>query len=139
MKVREIKDLFPAEHVSAEFVNGMKAVSLLVLNDTLEEKTLEEKLRELLEKLTRHDICPQQNTCTLNRDSFVNDVKAAQIIGCSVHKVRQDRLRGGGIPYTKMSRHASKYHGAVRYRVGDILDYMAARQVTSTSATSKAS
>lgn len=53
---------------------------------------------------------------------FVNDVEAAKILSVSPQTLRNWRHIGKGPSYTKRSR-------MVRYRVQDLLDYMAAGRI----------
>ncbi|PIU53154.1 MAG: hypothetical protein COS90_07715 [Deltaproteobacteria bacterium CG07_land_8_20_14_0_80_60_11] len=62
-------------------------------------------------------------TKTLNREQYVNDVKAAMIIGCSPQTLRNWRCTGGRGPVY------CKKHHMVRYRVQDLLDFMAAGRI----------
>ena len=64
---------------------------------------------------------------TPDRDTFVDDVKLATLLGLSRSYLRQLRVRGGGPRYSKLSPKA------VRYRVGDALDWAASKSVGSTS------
>jgi hypothetical protein len=59
---------------------------------------------------------------TLNREQYVNDVKAAMILGCSPQSLRNWRHLGRGPAYSKKSR-------MIRYRVADLLDFMAAGRI----------
>lgn len=52
-----------------------------------------------------------------NQDYFVNDVEAAKILSVSPQTLRNYRFLGMGPAYSKKGR-------LVRYRVGDLLDYM---------------
>jgi hypothetical protein len=61
--------------------------------------------------------------------NLINEKKAAEMIGLSVHWLRRKRWSGGGIPYVKVSD-----GGAVRYRVEEIEAYLNSRSCTSTSA-----
>ena len=61
-----------------------------------------------------------QKHTSLDVGSFTiwfNEHKAAAIIGCSVSKLRQDRHKCKGLPYTKFGR-------SVRYSAIDIYAYM---------------
>jgi hypothetical protein len=60
---------------------------------------------------------------TLNREQYVGDVVAAKIIGCSPQSLRNWRCTGArGPAYSKKGR-------MIRYRVQDLLDFMAAGRV----------
>ena len=64
-----------------------------------------------------HEICDVAVTKTLNREQYVNDVKAAKILGCSPQTLRNWRHLGRGPVYRKKDR-------MVRYQVVDLLDFM---------------
>lgn len=49
--------------------------------------------------------------------TYIPDTKVAQITGMSLSKLRQDRMKGIGIPYIKNSR-------SVRYDVRDVHAFM---------------
>ena len=53
---------------------------------------------------------------------WVNEHQAADRIGSSVSKLRQDRHKSRGLPYTKFGR-------SVRYSIVDIEDYMATHRI----------
>jgi hypothetical protein len=55
-------------------------------------------------------------------DRFVNDMEAARILAVSPQTLRNYRHLGRGPAYTKRGR-------MVRYRLGDLLDYMAAGRI----------
>jgi len=59
-------------------------------------------------------------------DRWIDEVEAAELIGLSISWFQRARYVGNGPPFTKLGR-------AVRYRLGDILAFMEARQVRSTS------
>lgn len=58
----------------------------------------------------------------LNREQYVNDVIAAKILGCSPQSMRNWRFLGRGPAYSRKGR-------MIRYRVGDLFDFMAAGRV----------
>jgi hypothetical protein len=58
----------------------------------------------------------------LNRENYVDDVIAAWILGCAPQSMRNWRNLGRGPAYIKRGR-------MVRYRVGDLLDFMAAGRI----------
>ena len=60
--------------------------------------------------------------------TLLSEKQTAEIIGCSVHKLRRDRCAGGGIPFVKLND-----KGAVRYRAEDIEQFIASRVRRSTS------
>ena len=53
---------------------------------------------------------------------FINEKKAAEMLDCSVQKLRNDRCKGVGLHYYKLAK-------SVRYRVRDILQYMEAHRI----------
>lgn len=55
-------------------------------------------------------------------NSYVPDVKAAEIIGSAAQTLRNWRHLGKGPPYTKKGR-------MIRYRVQDLYDYMNAGRI----------
>ncbi len=61
-----------------------------------------------------------------SEDDLINEIEAAQMRCQSVRTLQTERLRGEGCPYVKLGR-------SVRYRRGDVLAYIKARIVTSTS------
>jgi hypothetical protein len=62
-------------------------------------------------------------TKILNREQYVNDVEAARILSVSPQTLRNYRCLGGkGPAYSKRGR-------MIRYRVGDLLDFMAAGRI----------
>lgn len=61
-----------------------------------------------------------------SEDDLINEIEAAQMRCQSVRTLQMERLRGAGCPYVKLGR-------SVRYRRGDVLAYIKARIVTSTS------
>ncbi|MGQ9688047.1 MAG: helix-turn-helix domain-containing protein [Desulfobaccales bacterium] len=56
------------------------------------------------------------------QDRYVNDVEAAKILSSSAQTLRNWRHLGRGPAYSKRGR-------MIRYRVQDLLDYMAAGRV----------
>ncbi|MGD9687845.1 MAG: hypothetical protein AB7U43_12835 [Desulfobacter sp.] len=50
---------------------------------------------------------------SLGSDALLDEYEAAAYVGCSVQKLRMNRVRGGGLPFLKIG-------AAVRYRLGDI-------------------
>ena len=63
----------------------------------------------------------------LSRDRYVSDVIAADILGLSRSYLRQCRVAGNGPVFSKLGDRA------IRYRVGDLLDWAGRRSLTSTS------
>jgi hypothetical protein len=63
---------------------------------------------------------------TISNDDLVNEIEAARMRGQSVRTLQMERLRGSGCPYAKLGR-------SVRYRRGDVLAWINARIVTSTT------
>lgn len=55
----------------------------------------------------------------MNTELFVNDVRASEILCCSVQTLRNYRHLGRGPAYIKRGR-------MVRYQVSDLLEYMTA-------------
>ena len=64
---------------------------------------------------------------TLDRESIVNDRRAAQILSLSRSHIKSMRVRGNGPPYIRMAAQA------IRYRTGDLLDWAASKVIRSTS------
>lgn len=63
---------------------------------------------------------------TTSNDDLINEVEAARMRGQSVRTMQMERLRGSGCQYVKLGR-------SVRYRRGDVLAFINARVVTSTT------
>jgi hypothetical protein len=61
-----------------------------------------------------------------SQDDLINEIEAAGMRGQSVRTLQMERLRGSGCPYVKLGR-------SVRYRRSDVLAYINARVVTSTT------
>jgi hypothetical protein len=59
-------------------------------------------------------------------DDLINEIEAAQMRCQSVRTLQMERLRGTGCSYVKLGR-------SVRYRRGDVLSYIKARIVSSTT------
>jgi helix-turn-helix protein len=59
-------------------------------------------------------------------DELLTEVEAAQVRNQSVRTLQAERLRGGGCPYVKLGR-------SVRYRRGDLLEFIKSNVRTSTS------
>ena len=59
-------------------------------------------------------------------NQFIDDVQAAQLLHVSLSFLRKLRLTGGGCKFHKLGR-------AVRYRLGDLLEWADARATSSTS------
>jgi hypothetical protein len=55
-------------------------------------------------------------------NTYVNDIKAAEMMGCAPQSLRNWRHLGRGPAYSKRGR-------MVRYRVQDLLDYMASGRI----------
>ena len=53
---------------------------------------------------------------------FLTETEVAEMTGISISKLRQDRYRSKGIPYSKVGC-------SVRYLLSDVLDFMAAHKV----------
>jgi hypothetical protein len=63
---------------------------------------------------------------SLHDDALVDETITAKAIGRAEPTLRKDRWAGTGIPYHKIGR-------SVRYRVGDIRDYLKSCRVHSTT------
>jgi predicted DNA-binding transcriptional regulator AlpA len=74
--------------------------------------------------LGTHSTTPFQQVSATDR--FIDDVEAAEMLGLSRSYLRQLRLTGGGCRFSRFGR-------AVRYRVGDLLDWASDNSVRSTS------
>lgn len=61
--------------------------------------------------------------------TLLTESQVAEILGISVRTVQGWRHRGGGPRYLKLG----KGHGAVRYDLSDLQDYIASRARASTS------
>lgn len=61
-------------------------------------------------------------TRILGREQYLNDVKAAEILDCSPHTLRNWRHLGKGPMYSKCGR-------MVRYSLQSLLDFMAAGRI----------
>lgn len=59
-------------------------------------------------------------------DDLINEIEAARMRGQSVRTLQMERLRGSGCRYVKLGR-------SVRYRRRDVLAFIDARIVTSTT------
>jgi predicted DNA-binding transcriptional regulator AlpA len=62
----------------------------------------------------------------LNSDAILDTREAADLLGLSTSHLKHLRVRGDGPPYSRLG-------GAIRYRVGDLLDWVASKKVSSTS------
>ena len=63
----------------------------------------------------------------LQRDRYVTDITASEILGLSRSYLRQCRVSGRGPTFSKFGARA------IRYRVGDLLDWAGGKSLTSTS------
>jgi hypothetical protein len=61
-------------------------------------------------------------------DALIDDKRLGRLLGLSPSYLRQLRVKGGGPPFVRL---AAK---AIRYRIGDALDWAAARGANSTTA-----
>ncbi|MBR0969619.1 DNA-binding protein [Bradyrhizobium japonicum] len=61
-----------------------------------------------------------------SEDDLINEIEAARMRGQSVRTLQMERLRGSGCCYVKLGR-------SVRYRRGDVLAFIKARVVSSTT------
>jgi len=61
-------------------------------------------------------------TQVLNEKQVVNEFQAAEILGRAVQTLRNDRHLRQGAPYIKNFR-------SIRYRVGDLWDYLERRRI----------
>lgn len=66
-------------------------------------------------------------TPSLHPDQYIDDEKAADLLGVSRSWLRKLRVSGGGCRYSVLG------HRAIRYRVGDLLAWAAAKSAKSTS------
>jgi Helix-turn-helix domain len=66
------------------------------------------------------------NHLGLDQQHYVDDRQAASILGLSRSSLRQLRVSGGGCRFSRFGR-------AIRYRVGDLLDWAEGQGVRSTS------
>jgi len=66
------------------------------------------------------------NAMMTSDDDLINEIEAARMLCLSVRTMQMGRLRGTGCPYVKLGR-------SVRYRRGDVLAFINARIVTSTT------
>lgn len=57
---------------------------------------------------------------------LLTEKEVAEILKVSVHKLRRDRWKGGGIPFVKLE-------GAVRYNLKAVEEWIVERTVTNTS------
>lgn len=62
---------------------------------------------------------------------LLTESEVAKILRVSVHKLRRDRWKGGGIPFVKLE-------GAVRYSQTVLEEWVKTRTVTNTSQTIEA-
>ena len=53
---------------------------------------------------------------------FINEREAATFLGVSIHKLRQDRFKGAGLPYVKFNRR-------ILYNVAALREAMAAMTI----------
>lgn len=70
---------------------------------------------------------PPDEAGSLTNEHFIDDQRAADLLGLSRSYLRQLRVKGGGPRYSPLARKA------VRYRVGDLLEWAASKAVSSTS------
>lgn len=59
---------------------------------------------------------------TESHDQLLNEAEVARLTGQGIPTLRNDRFLRRGISYVKLGR-------SVRYRLGDVLDYIAAHRV----------
>jgi len=57
---------------------------------------------------------------------YLSDNQVSQMTGKAVQSIRNERYKRIGIPYIKMG-------GSVRYDIKDVIEYMEARRVKTTS------
>lgn len=69
---------------------------------------------------------PAPSNEAFHRDKFLDGKQAGDLLGLAAHTLAKLRLTGGGPAYSKLGT-------AVRYRVGDLLDWAHSKRVTSTS------
>ena len=58
----------------------------------------------------------------LSRNQIVNETKASEILCRAIQTIRNDRHTKKGAPYFKIGR-------SVRYRVGDLLEYLERQRI----------
>lgn len=83
---------------------------------------MEAQDRFIKEEGNRVDRLIDSSLNELKKDQYVNDVKAAEILDCSPQTLRNYRHIGKGPVYHKRGK-------MVRYRVQDLLNFMAAGRV----------
>ena len=59
----------------------------------------------------------------LSHPRYLTEREVAQLLSCSLSRLRQDRHKSRGLPYSKMGR-------SVRYSVADVSAYMTKCRVT---------
>ncbi|MRG73926.1 helix-turn-helix domain-containing protein [Alphaproteobacteria bacterium HT1-32] len=64
---------------------------------------------------------------TINQDRLINEQEAARFLGYTDRALQNWRLRGGGPAFVKVSKRS------IRYRVGDLLDWISAKTIRTTS------
>ena len=64
-----------------------------------------------------------KNTNSSEQASWLSEREVARLLDISVSKLRADRFKRRGLPYTKFGK-------SVRYAKVDVQDYMMARRVT---------
>lgn len=62
-------------------------------------------------------------TQCIKEDEWVNENEAARIAGRAVQTLRNDRHKRKGIPYSKVG-------ASVRYKRGDVIQFMHAHRIT---------
>jgi hypothetical protein len=70
----------------------------------------------------------EQRVAPEQHDVLVDDKRLGKLLGLSPSYLRQLRVKGGGPPFVRL---AAK---AIRYRIGDALDWAAAHGANSTTA-----
>lgn len=70
---------------------------------------------------------PAARLSDLSPDQFVDDTRAAELLSLSRSYMRALRVKGGGPRFSALSRKA------IRYRVGDLLEWAASKAAGSTS------
>ena len=61
--------------------------------------------------------------CPGSSGRYLTEKQVAELLSCSLSRLRQDRHKSRGLPYSKMGR-------SVRYSVADVERYMAQCRVT---------
>lgn len=57
---------------------------------------------------------------------LISEQEAAEMLGCSVHKMQRDRQIGSPIPFVKIGK-------SVKYRYNQVIEYIESQTYTNTS------